>query len=166
VAGAPSRPRYDISYPISTKSLISNLKGKRRYPNIPPLHQYPVRHQSFYLRYPYIPIFSYDIVLKESTIYVPPTTPMLKSRVRFLPQSGRSRSTISDDSRRFPMLNLRYQELGQCAIWIKGSTSTAFYPRILPNCHGYRIKTSISYQYRVYKDPRIWISYPISTVFL
>jgi hypothetical protein len=73
---------------------------------------------------------------KESTIYVPPTTPMLKSRVRYLPQSGRSRSTIPDDSRRSPMLNLRYQELGQCATWIKGSTDTAFYPRILPNCHG------------------------------
>jgi hypothetical protein len=34
------------------------------------------------------------------------------------------------------MLNLRCQELGQCAAGIKGSTDTAFYPRILPNCHG------------------------------
>jgi hypothetical protein len=40
-----------------------------------------------------------------------------------------------DDSRRSPKLNLRYQELGQCATWIKGSTDTAFYPRIWPNCH-------------------------------
>ena len=75
---------------------------------------------------------------KESTIYVPPTTPTLMSRVRYLPPSGRSRSTIPDDSRRSPMLNLRYQELGQCATWIKGSTNTAFYPRILPNYHGAR----------------------------
>ncbi len=75
---------------------------------------------------------------KESTIYVPPTTPTLMSRVRYLPQSGRSRSTIPDDSRRSPMLNLRYQELSQRATWIKGSTDTAFYPRILPNCHGAR----------------------------
>jgi hypothetical protein len=34
------------------------------------------------------------------------------------------------------MLNLRYQELGQCATWTKGSTDTAFYARILPSCHG------------------------------
>ncbi len=75
---------------------------------------------------------------RKSTIYVqvPPTTPTLMSRVRSLPPSGRSRSTIPDDSRRSPMLNLRYQELGQCATWIKGSTDNAFYPRILPNCHG------------------------------
>ena len=41
---------------------------------------------------------------KESKIYVPPTTPTLMSRVRYLPQSGRSRSTLPDDSRRFPTL--------------------------------------------------------------
>ncbi len=73
---------------------------------------------------------------RESTIYVPPspTTPMLLA----LPQSGRrSQSTTSswipDDSRRSPRLNLHYQQLGQCATWIKGRTDTAFYPRILPS---------------------------------
>jgi hypothetical protein len=73
----------------------------------------------------------------EIDFYVPPTTPTLMSRVRYLPQSGRSRSTISDDSRRASMLNLRYLELGQCATWMKGSTDTAFYQRILPNCHDF-----------------------------
>jgi hypothetical protein len=33
-----------------------------------------------------------------------PTTPMLMSRVRLLPQSGRFRSTIPDNSRQFPTL--------------------------------------------------------------
>ena len=61
VASAPGRPRYDISYPISTKALISN--EKIRYLYIPTLHRYRVRHQSFYVRRLYIPILPHDIVI-------------------------------------------------------------------------------------------------------
>jgi hypothetical protein len=63
------------------------------------------------------------MLMMKSTIYVPPTTPMLKSRVRFYAASVRQ--VPVDDSRRSPMLNLCYQELGQCATWITGSTDTA-----------------------------------------
>ncbi len=51
VAGAPSRPRYDISYPISTKSLIS--KRERRYPYI--RHCTDIMYD--------IKIFTFDIVI-------------------------------------------------------------------------------------------------------
>jgi hypothetical protein len=61
VASAPGRTRYDMSYPISTESLIS--KRKLRYWYIPILHRYPVRHQRFYVRYLYIPILPHDIVI-------------------------------------------------------------------------------------------------------
>ena len=57
----PVRPAEPgISYPISTKPLIS--KQNLRSPYIPILYRYPVRHQSFDLRSPYIPILQYDIV--------------------------------------------------------------------------------------------------------
>ncbi len=63
VPSVPSRSlaRYGILYPISTKSLIS--KRNLQSPYIPILHWYHVQHQSFYLRYPYILILQYDIVL-------------------------------------------------------------------------------------------------------
>ena len=61
VASAPGRPRYSISYPISTEALISN--GKLRCLYIPILHRYRVRHQSFYDRYLYITILPHDIVI-------------------------------------------------------------------------------------------------------
>jgi hypothetical protein len=93
----------------------------------------------FFLFYELFALAEQDYGLcKYRDVLLVRTTPMLKSRVRFLPQSGRSRSTIPDDSRRSPMLNLRYQELGQCATWINGSTDTSFYPHILPNYHGAR----------------------------
>jgi hypothetical protein len=65
MASAPGRPRYDISYPISTKALISN--EKIRYLYIPTLHRYRVRHQRFYVRHLYIPILPHDIVIDIDT---------------------------------------------------------------------------------------------------
>jgi hypothetical protein len=48
MASPLSRPRYGISYPISTKSLI--LERNLQYSYIPTLHWYHVRHQSFCLQ--------------------------------------------------------------------------------------------------------------------
>ncbi len=88
-------PRYGISYPISTKSLIS--KRKLRDPYIPTLHRYHVR--------------------------VSTTSKFLHS--------------IS----LYPDIVLRYRTR-------------------------YRIKTSISYQYRVYTERQSWILYPTPKVFI
>jgi hypothetical protein len=70
---------------------------------------------------------------------------MWTSRVRTLPPvsrvfaPGRLENDIMiptpDDSLRSPPLNLRYQEFSKVRKWIKGSTNTAFYPRISSTCH-------------------------------
>ncbi len=59
------------------------------------------------------------------------------------PQSGKSQSTIPDDSRRSQCQTFATKSSAKCATWIKGSINSdpAFYPRFWSSCHGARTST-------------------------